>query len=60
MTKQEAFQYIKKFIADTWTVWEQGENDHRVGKRLDALSGRVGYDSQLDIAFATLDYHVNQ
>lgn len=58
--KLEAVLYIRSYAVETWRLWEVGYNDHKVGKRLAALSGcMIGYDAKLDASYTKLGIKLN-
>lgn len=62
MNAEQAYLYILSYIIETGDIWESaGKNDHKVGKRLKALSGMLpGYDAELDQAFKILREDVSE
>lgn len=53
---REALAAIVAYADQTWVYWDQPGYDHKVGKRLAAMSGDLkGYDAAIDSVHAILE-----
>lgn len=53
---REALAAIVAYADQTWVYWDQPGYDHKVGKRLAAMSGGLpGYDATIDSVHTLLE-----